>query len=65
MLFEVSLEVEFELFEVSLEVEFMLEFEVGFDIEFELIKLLELKLVTEGFLIEIGGFLIRLLKGEE
>ena len=41
----------------------MFKFEVEFDIEFELIKLLELELVIEEFLIE--GFLIEFLKKEE
>ena len=60
-LFEVSLEVEFML---KFKVEFMLEFE-EFDIEFELVELLELELVIEGFISIIEGFLIELFKEEE
>ena len=51
------------------EVRFMLKFKVRFNTEFELVELLEIELITGGFLIEelleIGGFLIRLFKGEE
>ena len=43
---------------------FIFEFEVGFDIEFELIELLELELIIEGFLIE-ELLVIELLKNEE
>ena len=41
------------LFKVSLEVEFVFKFKIEFDIEFKLIKLLELKLIIEEFLIEL------------
>ena len=41
------------LFKVFLEVRFIFKFEIEFDIEFELVKLLELELIIEEFLIEL------------
>ena len=41
------------LFKVSLEVKFIFKFKIEFNIKFELIKLLELELIIEEFLIEL------------